>query len=287
MCRKFFALLAVLSLGSVQASHQPVFAADLTYKAPSLATPVPACIWCGWYVGLNAGYVDSRNGFSTVSTPTPDAVLGVVPGVSEGLAALSTGSIPIGNTNGFIGGAQAGYNWQLGNYLVGVETDIQGLSRSGGSGTTTNTVVVVGTPVTSTQTATMSTSYLGTVRGRLGVLVAPTWLTYVTGGLAYGGMKASDTLFQTGTNGFIGAGSGSFSDTRAGWTLGGGMEWMFAPKWSVKAEYLHYDLGTANFTSTPMGTPASAFFSGVVYQTNVSSVRFQGDLVRAGINYHF
>jgi outer membrane immunogenic protein len=170
----------------------------------------------------------------------------------------------------------------LGKYLAGIEADIQGLAQSGGSGTIVKTAVVVGVPIVSTQTATMSTSYLGTLRGRLGLLVKPTWLAYVTGGLAYGGVKASDTLFQTGTNGFIGAGNGSLSGIRPGWTLGAGLELMVAPRWSVKAEYLHYDL-TSSFNSTP----TSAFFVIPVYQTLASSAHFQGDIARAGVNYHF
>jgi outer membrane immunogenic protein len=129
----------------------------------------------------------------------------------------------------------------------------------------------------------MSASYLGTLRGRLGLLVTPTWLDYVSGSLAYGGVKASDTLVQTGTNGFVGTGSGSLSGTRAGWALGGGLEWMVAPRWSVKAEYLHYDLGTSSFNNAP----TSAFFLTPVYQTLASFAHFQGDLVRAGINYRF
>jgi outer membrane immunogenic protein len=58
---------------------------------------------------------------------------------------------------------------------------------------------------------------------------------------------------------------------------------MFAARWSAKAEYIHYDLGTGSVNSTP----TSAFFLTPVYQTNVSSAHFQGDIVRAGINYHF
>jgi outer membrane immunogenic protein len=213
--------------------------------------------------------------------------LGVVAGVSEGLAALSTTSFPVGRTDGFIGGAQVGYNWQAGKFLAGVEADIQGLSRAGSSSTLTSTAVVVAAAIVSTQTASMSTSFLGTVRGRVGLIAAPSLLLYATGGLAYGEVKVSDTLLQVGTNGYIGAGTGSLSDLRAGWALGAGSEWMFAPKWSVKGEYLHYDLGTANLTTRPTGTPASTFFVGQVFQTNVTSARFRGDIVRVGINYHF
>jgi outer membrane immunogenic protein len=271
-------IVTVAALASIVAA--PALAADMAVKAPP--KPVVTCNWCGFYIGGNAGYAWSHDPMSTVSTPVPDATLGVIPGVSEGLAALSTGTVPVGHSDGFIGGVQAGYNWQTGNFVSGLEADIQGLSHSSGSGTTSQTVVVVGVPVTATQTGTASLSYLGTVRGKLGIVANPNWLLYVTGGLAYGGVKANDTLVQTGTNGFAGAGFGSLSTTRAGWVLGAGTEWMFAPKWSVKAEYLHYDLGNASFSSAP----TSAFFLVPVFQNNVTSVHFQGDLVRAGLNYH-
>jgi len=275
----------VVGLAAAMLSTLAAQAADMPVKAPMAAAP--PCLWCGFYVGLNAGYVRTDNGMSVVSTPTPDATLGVVPGVSEGLAALSTGGLPVGRTDGFIGGAQAGYNWAAGRFLAGIEADIQGLSNNRTTGTLVNSAVVVGSLITSTQTGSMSTSYLGTVRGRVGLLATPNWLLYVTGGLAYGQVNATNTLAQTGANGFIGAGSVSITDTRAGWTIGGGGEWMIAPKWSVKAEYLHYDLGSVRFTNGATGTPASNFFVGQVFQTNAISASFRGDIVRAGVNYHF
>jgi len=279
---KKFALAVALSVLGAGTS----VAADMAVKAPPVAAG-PPCIWCGFYVGLNAGYVSADNGLSVVSTATPGAAVGVADGVTQGIAALSTRSLPVGRTDGFIGGAQAGYNWASGAFLVGVEADIQGLSNSRTSGTVVNSAVVLAIPVTSTQTGSMSTSYLGTVRGRVGLLATTNWLLYVTGGLAYGEVSASNTLTHTTPNGLSGFGAASITDTRAGWTAGAGAEWMIAPKWSVKAEYLHYDLGSVSFVNRPTGTAASAFFVGQVYQTTVVTASFRGDIVRAGINYHF
>jgi outer membrane immunogenic protein len=263
----------------------PALAADLApkplYKAPPLA---PVLTWNGWYVGGNAGWIHSKEELTTTATPTSDAALGLgIPaGVSEGLAAL-TNSTSSGSRNGFIGGGQIGYNWQFNTFVTGLEADIQGITGLNNSGSALTGATVVGVPVTSLATATADTKYLGTVRGRIGFLATPTFLVYGTGGLAYGGVSASASVTQAGTNGFAGAGAGSFSDTRVGWTAGAGLEWLFAPNWSVKAEYLHYDLGTANFT----WQATSGFFATPVYQTNASSVKFDGDLVRAGLNYHF
>ena len=123
-------LLAGCAVGALIA---PAMAADMPIKAPRYVAPP---LWSGFYVGLNAGWVDSQNSLSTVATPTPDAALGVIPGVSEGLAALSTGSIPGGNRSGFIGGGQIGYNWQASNWVFGLEADIQA-SGEKGSGSST------------------------------------------------------------------------------------------------------------------------------------------------------
>jgi outer membrane immunogenic protein len=126
------------------------------------------------------------------------------------------------------------------------------------------------------------------VRGRLGVLLAPNWLIYFTGGLAYGGNKASSALAQTGplaVTGFLGTGSASISDTHIGGTFGAGIEWMFARNWSAKAEYLFYDLGTASF-SFPTSANGGAFLV-PVYQTVTNSVHWEGNIARVGVNYHF
>jgi len=87
-------------------------------KAPAYVAPPPS--WTGFYVGLNAGWAGSQNSVNSVATPVPDATLGVIPGVSAGLAALSTGSVHAGNRSGFIGGGQVGYNWQLGSFVAGI-----------------------------------------------------------------------------------------------------------------------------------------------------------------------
>jgi outer membrane immunogenic protein len=270
-------LLAGVALGVLAA---PAMAADLYVKAP----PAPApSYWTGFYVGVNAGYADEQSTFTTAANGTPDAALGVVPGVSGGLAALSSGRITTNNGMGFIGGGQVGYNLQLSPlWLVGLEADIQGKTGSS-NGSVAAGQVVVGVPVTSTQTVSASTDWLGTVRGRFGIVLTPTWLVYFTGGLAYGGNNASSTLAQSGTNGFVGTGAGSLSTTRIGGTFGAGLEWMFARNWSAKAEYLFYDLGTANFSY-----PAtSGFFLTPVYQTVTNSVHFEGNIARVGVNYHF
>ena len=78
---------------------------------------------------------------------------------------------------------------------------------------------------------------------------------------------------------------------RVGWTVGAGGEWMFAPNWSLKAEYLYYDLGTANYATglsqfclgAGCAVPGGLFAS----TTGITSVRFTGSTARVGVNYHF
>lgn len=105
------------------------------------------------------------------------------------------------------------------------------------------------------------------------------WMLYATGGLAYGGTRDSDQLFNPAAPG---AGNlvGSTSETRVGWTVGAGAEWMFLPRWSVKAEYLHVDLGS----STVVMPDTTGLFPGTS-ATYGFSHRY--DIGRVGVNLHF
>ena len=95
------------------------------------------------------------------------------------------------------------------------------------------------------------------MRGRVGYLFTPTLLIYGTAGFAYGGVDAF-----------------GFSNTRTGWTAGGGLEWLFAPHWSAKVEYLYVDLASNGTTGAFGWTLGNHFHP----QLNV---------VRVGVNYHF
>jgi outer membrane immunogenic protein len=215
--------------------------------------------------------------------------------VASASALSGTGNFPIDN-GGFIGGGQIGYNYQFyNNFVVGLEADIQGIAGSSSTATAGAGAGVPGFPanaLSGTVSTSKSLDYLGTVRGRIGYLVTPTLLVYGTGGLAYGGANSSTSVFQ-GLSGPVGPGlqtafgtSGSYSDTLVGWTAGAGLEWLFAPNWSAKLEYLYYDLGTVSYGS---GLIASTAASGANFFTNVVSTttKFDGHIVRAGVNYHF
>jgi outer membrane immunogenic protein len=124
--------------------------------------------------------------------------------------------------------------------------------------------------------------WLSTYRGRLGVTATPEVLLYATGGLAVGQTKIGNSFGCPTCNPPSGTETSSAnltSNTSAGWTVGAGAEWMFAPHWSVKAEYLYVDLGSHNSTITYTYGPNTS--------TLTSSVHDTDNVVRGGINYRF
>jgi outer membrane immunogenic protein len=268
----------------------PSFAADMAVKAPP-PVAAPTCAWCGWYVGVNAGYGWSNDDPVNTQTTNVFSAAGLNGNIGGAVAARGTGSVSP-KSNSFIGGGQFGYNHQFNNYVLGIETDIQGAAHNT-AGTIGSAGLVPGaaTPISSTGTitSTRSLDYLGTLRGRVGVVATPQLLAFATGGFAYGGVKTSTRITETlgfpDTPGSFGT-AGSSSTLRAGWTAGGGFEWMFAPKWSAKAEYLYYDLGRVN-NQLPNIQQLGGL--GTVLETtsaSQSSTRFTGSVVRVGINYH-
>jgi outer membrane immunogenic protein len=283
------AALGVLGLPAMAADLAPV------YKAPPA---VPVCIWCGFYVGLNAGGTWGNDDSMAVNSALVQDFVPAPGSYGAASAAGASGSVPSGNRSASIGGGQIGYNWQISSaWLVGFEDDIQGISGKGHGTLGNNTPVSGGTffgnpDVVRTSIATTNKlDYLGTVRGRLGYLT-PTFLLYGTGGLAYGGVKASTAITQSNNDcSFFPAclqpstsAAGSFSQTRPGWTAGVGLEWMFVPKWSVKVEYLHYDLGSVTFSNGALRTSGPL---GLAVVGSTSTVNFSGEIVRAGVNYHW
>jgi outer membrane immunogenic protein len=216
----------ILALGAL-AMAQSADAADLSvaplYKAPPMEY-TQVYDWTGFYLGVNGG-----GGW--------------------GHSYWSGNDTGIGLSGGLVGGT-AGYNYQIGQAVLGLEGDVDWANLSG-------TRTTLGCPVG----CSTDDTWLSTVRGRVGYAF-DRFLPYITGGLAAGNIQAN-------TPGFPGA-----STTNAGWTLGGGVEVALPGNWSAKAEYLHVDLGHFN-----CGTNC-----GVLATDNVS---MHDDVFRAGVNYHF
>lgn len=291
--------LSAVLIGCITAAAfaQLAAAADLPRKAPAYAPPPPAPVysWTGWYVGLNAGGGWGNNDPIDNSVTSAFCDTGFVGCVaprnsfSNAAAAAVPGQF---NTRqqGFIGGGQIGYNFQSGPVVWGVETDFQGANIKG-SDSQAVTVVPVGFPafpITVAGTGSQKLDWFGTLRGRLGWLPANPLLVYATGGLAYGHVSLNTSFAQ-------GPVYPSFdpilpvfastSETRAGWTIGAGLEWMFAPNWTVKGEYLYYDLGHVSVAPPPLTvTVGGTVFTAIGIS---SEAHFNGSIARLGVNYHF
>ncbi|HMK91062.1 MAG TPA: outer membrane beta-barrel protein [Methylocystis sp.] len=275
----------------------PTLAADLPSVKEPVVIPPPPPAWTGFYFGGNVGAAfDASPGVTTSPFPLYNDVANTV-GLSAGtyFGTASAASIPTnGNVSGagVIGGGQVGFNWQFGALVAGLEADIQGTAQGGYENLAGAAVEpVTQSTITSTASLNKTLNYLGTVRARVGFLITPTLLLFGSGGLAYGGMGFSVNVTQTSSTSVFPASAVSayYNDAQIGWSVGGGAEWLFWPNWSAKLEYLYYDLGTQTASIAFAGPTTSSGGSSVVlyaagYQ---SSTRFNGHVVRAGVNYHF
>jgi outer membrane immunogenic protein len=281
---------AFAALGSASA-----LAADLPARTYAKAQAAPAYNWSGWYGGLNAGWV---GGSGSVSNDASIVSTNTAPENAEAMARGATNNTT-GTSSGFIGGGQFGYNYQFSHlFVAGFEADIQGLSGAHKQSSSVTPLLDFNgniASVVTNSTTTRDLSYLGTLRARVGVLVVPSFLLYATGGLAYGGVKSDTTIAQSVTNTDnpppSTLTSGSFSGTRVGYVVGGGGEWMLSSNWSAKLEYLHYDLGSATYATGGLATidlsSTSLQGSGTAAVATSSKVRFNDNIVRVGVNYHF
>ena len=234
---------------------------------------VSGCAWCGFYVGGNAGYAWGRDSQTSVFTAP-------APAVDVDIAAVSASGSPRLKANGFTGGLQAGYNWQSGAVLFGVEADFNAFNLRGAtSGTfpfpSTLPGGAVGPPTAFfTTSSSVSSDWLFTARNRIG-WASDNLLIYGTGGLAVANVKVNQTIvILLGSTETVSA-----SATQVGWTAGIGAEYMVSRDWSVKGEWLYVDLGKLSATGTL--TPA---FAGITYNT---TARLTANIARLGVNYHF
>lgn len=176
-------------------------------------------------------------------------------GVNVGYGRAKTSSPELGDNTqqGFIGGGQLGYNWQFApNWVFGVEGDFQGSAQN-----RSDTVTAFGI----TGTVDQKLPWFATARARFGYAAGPV-LIYATGGAAWSEYKAEVSALGI---------TVSSSATKTSWTAGGGLEWMFAPHWSTKVEYLYIDSGDQSVT---------------LFDVPVHG-RVKDNIVRAGLNYHF
>ena len=210
---------ALIALGMAPAGAADLGARPYT-KAPAAAIAINN--WTGFYIGAMGGYAQEN-------------------------------SSDLGRLSGGFAGGTAGYNWQNGNLVFGLEADAAWADVGATVGILPGLVSVNDT-----------IRSMGTVRGRLGYAFDQV-LLYGTGGYAWADNRITATA--------LGA-SISDSQVHSGWTVGAGVEVMFAPKWSVKAEYLYRSF------------QGETYFSGIV-PGGVNSGTLNLNSVQVGVNYHF
>jgi outer membrane immunogenic protein len=228
----FLAATTLFLTGSALAADLP------TTKSPPPVAPPPAPYnWTGFYVGVNAGVGFWDSGNVTIFDPV------------RGPQAFHVDS----NTS-FVGGGQAGFNYQVGQTVFGVEADIQGIA--GGSSFTWGRYSFFGPSNGGIP------GFLGTARGRLGYAIDRT-LIYATGGFAYGQLFNAEFT----------------NNTQTGYTVGGGVEYAFGSNWTMRLEGLYVNLGNGSRSQTFVN-------AGVAYPVTSSGVN-DGGVVRVGANYKF
>ena len=242
-------VLGLLAASSALALASAASAADL--RMPSKAPPLaPMFNWSGFYVGAHIG--------GTWGTTEAEVNSITVPG----LLALGGITLPVTSQafNGFIGGGQAGYNWQSGIVVFGVEGEIAGTNAKG----TAPCLVVL--------SCESKQNWMATAAARLG-LADGRDLYYVKGGAAW-----SHNSYSANLN-VLASASSEVSDNRWGWLVGAGLEHAFTPAVSAKLEYNYIDYGSENynFGLALLGAPIDLG----------TKIREYQHVVKVGVNYRF
>ena len=279
-----------------------------SFALGSKSSQISSLIWNGAYAGLNAGY-----GFGTSNNASNNGWGNLGQG-SVGSAAWAGANSWMGRgifQHGFVGGGQLGFNYQLtSKFVAGIETDMQGAGIRGTGNangfapsyqdafTVSNAGRTISIPagitvIANNQIVQAGIDWVGTSRARIGYLITPTSLLYATGGVAYGGAFLNTFItpeqFYQGSNAVSSLALSTQNSVRnvlVGWTAGGGAEWMFMPKWSIKAEALYYDLGNQSVNNLQyLGYSILANLN--PYGGSTTKAYYSGVLARAGVNYHF
>ena len=232
--------------------RENIFRAGLNYRIGGNGVYAPiAANWTGFYLGGNVGGSGAGRDRSSL------AAVGV---------ATDTFNLA---RDGIIGGVQAGYNWQAGNIVFGLEADIQASNLRDKDTCVLSCTAFAGAAYDA------RLPWFGTARGRLGYSVGTT-LFYATGGYAYGNVKTDIT-----TNVLGALTTTSLKNSKSGYAVGAGIETpftllgLFGPNWTSKSEYLYVDLGSQTDTFIASGV------------TFTNSTKVQQHVFRTGINYHF
>lgn len=225
--------------------------------------PPPLQSWAGFYLGAHGGYGWKDNDLTSQTSVTG-------------------GVFPIGgiNSQGWLAGGHAGYNWQHASLVAGVEIDGTATGISGQSsrvafqpppGVVTNVTVALSDDV----------KYLGTTRARVGWTLEPSWLLYGTGGLAWERADRTTSAITT-TGAGVSTSVSMMPRDQFGWVAGLGAEtFLGSSNWIARLEYLHYDFGNVEQTSSVSSTVSGAF------QSADRGGHQTIEAVRVGVSYKF
>jgi outer membrane immunogenic protein len=262
-------------------------------KAPAVVA-APVYNWTGCYVGGNIGWNGSHN--DDLLAPT-GAYLNP-PGAAAPPNAAGTGALPgdlaavthsyVSSNSAVTGGVQIGCNIQKGAFVFGGEADFNGsgsknsINSAFGPVPSSNPVFTI-SPETDAVTAKMD--WFSTVRGRIGYAFDRV-LVYATGGVVIADVSSTTSVdFSTAGTSPVYSGAqhlGNASTTKVAGVVGAGVEYAINDKWSMKAEYLYFDLGDFGYTSPLIASAGVA--PGYAWRTNAD---LREQVVRVGINYHF
>jgi outer membrane immunogenic protein len=326
MKRLLLASLALSALTEAEIAAAGDVPPEVIYPAgypvgSPLVPPVvaPRFTFTGFYVGGTVGgaagsskYSETPSGpFMTAVPPFP---FPTVPSGGTQVAAPLSNIASVGKSStaprGVIGGIEVGYNWQIGHFVVGFETDFSGWDLSSSAGVVgagypgieveepipkppPNTVPCPNNPnvkfpkcpsaapgTAFTSTTSTSSNWLFTARPRFG-FANGNQLLYVTGGLAVSDISFAQSIVVTGYGQRPGTGptlAGAASSTQVGWTAGFGIEYALSWNWLIKAEYLYVSFPNQSAAQVAAGAPAS---------TGTVTDKLSASIARAGFDYRF
>ena len=298
------AAVAVLVLSPFAAQ-----AADLSarpyYAPPYYAPPLPVrAPWSGFYVG---GFVGASIGHQKLDEHGANQFFATTgTGTATLLSPASDPESPFGLSGyktGLTGGGFLGYNYQFGRMVIGAEADFAAKKlESSATGTVAASASYSGGSTGDPASANRTEFFTGLVRQnwdasarlRVGGLITPSILLYGTGGAALGSVDSAFTYSATTMYSQVGGGAvthttfgtGSWSDTRLGWTAGAGIEAALAANWKVRAEYRFTDLGRSN-QNIPLIRTTNGALPNAGSAAAVADVSASFHTLRLGVAYSF
>jgi outer membrane immunogenic protein len=250
--------------------------------APAFAEPVYN--WTGFYVGANAGYGGDKFTYPVHGTYTDNVLVEAIDG--DGDSPTHFAGKATQNSSGFLGGGQVGYDYQVGNWVLGAVADIDATNIEGKIAANG---MAVGEGSASAHLGS-KIDYMGTVRARVGMPIADgRFMPFVTAGFAYGQVTSSAALSYTQTGGSPTSFSASRHMTRTGWTVGAGADYAVTERVRFGVEYLYTDLGTHPLLqgSFDTGMIANQFTDGDGTIAGKIGVKTTANVVRVTLSYRF